>query len=65
ILKDLATDPEKRKKFYKNPDAVMDYYGLSKEDKEALKSGKNEVIIEHASKEIEGMLPENGMEPHI
>ena len=26
ILQDLSTDPEKRKKYYENPDAIMDYY---------------------------------------
>lgn len=43
----LSKDPQAMEDFAKDPDAVMDKYDLSPEDREVLKSGDVERIRKH------------------
>ena len=64
LLSDLAKDPDKLLKFRRDPQPVMEYYGLTDKEKEALMSGDQEKLTKFVNDKVDSILPENSMKPN-
>ena len=64
LLSDVAKDPDKLLKLRKNPEPVMEYYGLSSEEKEVLMCGEQKKLSEYIKNQVDGILPADAVSPN-